>query len=150
VAHPRPQRACGPLRRRRVAGDKGYSHPRVRAWLVDIFETDPLIPPREDRLKQCQGRPPKFDKRGYRRRSVIESVHRLAQGMPSDRRPLPEAGHPLPGHAQVRYDPAVPENSVLRQSPNPANQSTSQQFHPDLRRASGPACTPINQLTIHE
>jgi transposase len=58
-------------RPRRVAGDKGYSYPRVRQWLKD-FGTEALIPMREDQLAQCKGKPPTFDKRAYRRRSIIE------------------------------------------------------------------------------
>lgn len=62
-----------PRRRpRRVAGDKGYSYPRVRQWLKDYFGTEALIPMRDDQLQQCKGKPPKFDKRAYRRRSIIE------------------------------------------------------------------------------
>ncbi len=59
-------------RPRLVAGDKGYSYPRVREWLKECFRTTPLIPLREDQLAQCNGRPPRFDKRKYRRRSIIE------------------------------------------------------------------------------
>ena len=54
-----------------VAGDKGYSYPRVRKWMRD-FPTVPVIPMRQDQLAQCQGKPPKFDKKTYRRRSVVE------------------------------------------------------------------------------
>jgi transposase len=56
----------------RVAGDKGYSYPSVRQWLTDYFGTNPLIPLREDQLEGYHGKPPKFDKRAYRHRSIIE------------------------------------------------------------------------------
>jgi len=63
-----PQRV-GRLRKRprRVAGDKGYSYPRVRDWLR-AHGIQPVIPYRSN---QRPGRSV-FDKDTYRRRSVIE------------------------------------------------------------------------------
>lgn len=58
---------------KRVGGDKGYSYPRVRNWLK-ARHMQPVIPMREDQLAQCKGSPPPFDKRAYRRRSIIEQV----------------------------------------------------------------------------
>jgi transposase len=55
----------------KVAGDKGYSYPRVREWLK-AYGVEPVIPMRDDQLAQCQGKPPKFDKRSYRQRCLIE------------------------------------------------------------------------------
>lgn len=57
------------IRRRRrpaaVAGDKGYSYPRIRAWLARRG-IEAVIPTRSD-----QPREP-LDKRKYRRRNVVE------------------------------------------------------------------------------
>jgi transposase len=63
-----PQRVGRPRKRpRRVAGDKGYSYPRVRDWLR-AHGIRPVIPYRSN---QRPGRSV-FDKDTYRRRSVIE------------------------------------------------------------------------------
>jgi len=63
-----PQRVGRPRKRpRRVAGDKGYSYPRVRDWLR-AHGIQPVIPYRSN---QQPGRSV-FDKDTYRRRSVIE------------------------------------------------------------------------------
>jgi transposase len=63
-----PQKIGRPRKRpRRLAGDKGYSYPRVRDWLR-AHGIRPVIPYRID---QCSGRSV-FDKDTYRRRSVIE------------------------------------------------------------------------------
>jgi len=63
-----PQRVGRPRKRpRRVAGDKGYSYPRVRHWLR-AHGIRPVIPRRSN---QKLGREA-FDKETYRRRSVIE------------------------------------------------------------------------------
>jgi transposase len=63
-----PQRIGRPRKRpRRVAGDKGYSYPRVRDWLR-AHGIRPVIPHRSN---QSSGRR-NFDKDAYRRRSVIE------------------------------------------------------------------------------
>jgi len=57
------------IRRRRrpdaVAGDKGYSYPRIRAWLARRG-IEAVIPPRSN-----QG-PVWYDKKKYRRRNVVE------------------------------------------------------------------------------
>jgi len=68
-------RHLGRARRRpkRVGGDKGYSYPRVRAWLKD-HGIQPLIPLRDDQLARCPGSPPAFDKDAYRQRSIIEQT----------------------------------------------------------------------------
>jgi len=55
----------------RVAGDKGYSYPRIRAWLRR-HGIGAVIPQRSDQSARHRGRPLKFDKEAYRRRSVIE------------------------------------------------------------------------------
>lgn len=63
-----PQRVGRPRKRpRRVAGDKGYSYPRVRDWLR-AHGICPVIPYRSN---QPSGRS-FLDKDTYRRRSVIE------------------------------------------------------------------------------
>ena len=59
---------CRPLR---LAGDKGYSYPRIRRWLRR-HAIQAVIPQRCDQQLQQRGRPPDFDPQAYRRRSVIE------------------------------------------------------------------------------
>lgn len=57
-----------------VAGDKGYSHPSVRAWLR-AHHIHLIIPEREDqreRRAHRPGRKPGFDREVYRRRNVVE------------------------------------------------------------------------------
>jgi len=64
----RPRRAgrrCWP---RRVAADKGYSYPGIRAWLRR-HHIGGVIPTRKD-----QPRDAAFDKVAYRRRNLIERV----------------------------------------------------------------------------
>jgi transposase len=58
-------------RPKRVAGDKGYSYPRIRRWLRR-HRIGAVIPQRSDQQAQHRGRPLNFDKDAYRRRSVIE------------------------------------------------------------------------------
>ena len=57
------------VRRRRrpdaVAGDKGYSYPRIRAWLARRG-IEAVIPTRADQPRQ------RLNKRKYRRRNVVE------------------------------------------------------------------------------
>ena len=62
-----PRRA-GPARRRprRLGGDKGYSYPRIRAWLRQ-HRIRAIIPKRID-----QGRRQEFDREAYRARNVVE------------------------------------------------------------------------------
>ena len=55
----------------RVAGDKGYSYPRIRRWLRR-HKIEAVIPQRSDQIAQHRGRPLKFDKDAYRQRSIIE------------------------------------------------------------------------------
>jgi transposase len=58
-------------RPKRVAGDKGYSYPRIRDWLRR-HHIGAVIPQRSDQRERHQGRPVELDKDAYRRRSVIE------------------------------------------------------------------------------
>lgn len=61
-------------RPRAVAGDKGYSYARVRAWLR-AHHIHPIIPEREDQRAHRAHRPgrkPVFDREAYRRRNVVE------------------------------------------------------------------------------
>lgn len=71
VAIPQP---VGRPRQRptRVAGDKGYSYPRVRDWLRQ-HGIVPLIPHRDNERARYDGRV-KFDKQGYKRRCIIEQT----------------------------------------------------------------------------
>jgi transposase len=57
---------CRPLR---LAGDKGYSYPRVRRWLRR-YGVQAVIPRRKDQQPE-DGRV-KFDRETYRRRAVVE------------------------------------------------------------------------------
>jgi transposase len=67
-----PQRLGRPRTRPlRVAGDKGYSYPRIRRWLRE-HAIAAVIPQRDDQRQSHRGRPLVFDKDTYRRRSVIE------------------------------------------------------------------------------
>ncbi len=66
------QRRGRPRRRpKRLAGDKGYSYPRIRQWLAD-HGIIPVIAQRDDQRARHKGRPIQFDKSLYRRRCVIE------------------------------------------------------------------------------
>lgn len=55
----------------RLAGDKGYSFRRVRAWLRN-HNIKPVIAERKDQREKRKGRPPEFDKQAYRQRNIIE------------------------------------------------------------------------------
>lgn len=58
-----------------LAGDKGYSYPRIRAWLRRLG-VRAVIPERDDqraRRAHRPGRKPHFDRAAYRRRHVIEN-----------------------------------------------------------------------------
>jgi len=72
---PTMQRVYLPRRRgrrrwpRRLAGDKGYSYPRVRRWLAR-YGIRSVIPRRKDQDPD-DGRH-RFDREVYRRRSVVE------------------------------------------------------------------------------
>jgi len=61
-------RRCRP---NRLAGDKGYSYPRIRRWLRR-HGIGAVIPQRSDQVTQHRSRPLDFDKAAYRRRNVIE------------------------------------------------------------------------------
>jgi transposase len=71
---PTMQRVYLPRRRgrrrwpRRLAGDKGYSYPRIWRWL-SRRRIGRVIPTRKD-----QPRDPNFDKEEYRKRNIIERV----------------------------------------------------------------------------
>ena len=54
-----------------VAGDKGYSYPRIRQWLR-THRVRAVIPLRSDQRARHRGRPFQFDPHAYRRRSIIE------------------------------------------------------------------------------
>jgi transposase len=55
---------------RRLAGDKGYSIPRVRDWLSE-HGIEPVIPHKDNEKARWDPRV-KFDKSTYRRRCVVE------------------------------------------------------------------------------
>ncbi len=57
-------------RPRRVAGDKGYSNPRVRREMR-ARRTEPVIPHKDDELARMKT-PPAFDRAAYRRRNAVE------------------------------------------------------------------------------
>lgn len=63
----RPPRELGwPLQ---LAGDKGYSYPRIREWL-ERRVIEPVIPQRSDEIERNGELP--LDRKTYRRRSAIE------------------------------------------------------------------------------
>ncbi len=68
IAQPRGRPRSRP---RRLAGDKGYSYPRIRRWLRQ-HRIEAVIPPRSDQRRQHRGRPLKFDREAYRQRNVVE------------------------------------------------------------------------------
>ena len=68
IAQPQGRPRCRP---KRLAGDKGYSYPRIRAWLRK-HRIEAVIPQRKDQRAQHRGRPLKFDREAYRRRNVVE------------------------------------------------------------------------------
>lgn len=59
------------MRPDRLAGDKGYSFPRIRQWLRD-HGIEAVIPQRDDQRAAHHGFPLKFDKEAYRKRSIVE------------------------------------------------------------------------------
>lgn len=59
------------MRPERLAGDKGYSYPRIREWLRD-HGIEAVIPQRDDQRANHRGHPLKFDQDAYRKRSIIE------------------------------------------------------------------------------
>lgn len=63
-----PRRRGRPRWPRRLAGDKGYSYPRIWRWL-SRRRIERVIPTRKD-----QPRVADFDKEAYRRRNIIERV----------------------------------------------------------------------------
>jgi transposase len=56
----------------KVAGDKGYSSPAIRAFL-SACGSEPVIPYRRDELERMT-KPPRFDRRAYRRRNAVERL----------------------------------------------------------------------------
>lgn len=68
IPQPKGPPRCRPAR---LAGDKGYSYPCIRAWL-HRHKIEAVIPQRCDQQRRHIGRPLAFDKDAYRRRSVIE------------------------------------------------------------------------------
>jgi transposase len=68
VPRSRGRPRCRP---RRLAGDKGYSYPRIRCWLRSKH-IEAVIPQRTDQREQHRGRPLKFDRQAYRQRNVVE------------------------------------------------------------------------------
>lgn len=58
-------------RPKRLAGDKGYSVERIRAWLRG-HAIGAVIPQRSDQAERHRGRPLAFDAEAYRRRGIIE------------------------------------------------------------------------------
>lgn len=67
---------CGPrgrplTRPKRVAGDKGYSYPRIRRWLRS-HRIEAVIPQRSDQLAQHRARALNFDRMTYRQRNAVE------------------------------------------------------------------------------
>ena len=68
IAQPIGRPRCRPGR---VAGDKGYSYPRIRHWLR-AHGIGAVIPQRSDQEAYHHGRPLTLDTEAYRRRSLIE------------------------------------------------------------------------------
>ena len=68
VAQPRGRPRWRP---KRLAGDKGYSYPRIRAWLRK-HRIEAVIPQRDDQRAKHRGRPLTFNRTVYRQRNVVE------------------------------------------------------------------------------
>ena len=66
-----PPRGRPRWRPKRLAGDKGYSYPRIRAWLRQ-HNIEAVIPQRDDQRARHRGRPLKFNRDLYRQRNVVE------------------------------------------------------------------------------
>ena len=56
----------------KVAGDRGYSSPAIRSFFA-ACGVEPVIPHRKDELARLP-EPPRFDRRAYRRRNVVERL----------------------------------------------------------------------------
>ena len=56
----------------KVAGDRGYSSPAIREFL-SACGAEPVIPYRKDELARMP-KPPRFDRRAYRRRNAVERL----------------------------------------------------------------------------
>jgi len=56
----------------RLAGDNGYSYPRIRGWLRRRA-IKAVIPQRSDQIEHHKGRPLSFDWNAYQQRSAIEN-----------------------------------------------------------------------------
>ena len=54
-----------------VAGDKGYSYPRIRQWLR-AHRVTAVIPMRSNQAAPHRGRPIHWNREAYRRRHIIE------------------------------------------------------------------------------
>ena len=54
-----------------MAGDKGYSYPRIRRWLRS-HRNAAVIPQRSDQLAQHRGRALNFNRITYRQRNAVE------------------------------------------------------------------------------
>ena len=59
------------IRPKRLAGDKGYSYPAIRRWLIGRG-IEPVIPYRSDQMAQHRGAPLRFDRAAYRKRNAVE------------------------------------------------------------------------------
>lgn len=68
IVQPSGQRRSRP---EQLAGDRGYSHRRIRRWLR-AHHIRAVIPERRDQIAQHRGRPPAFDAAQYRRRNTVE------------------------------------------------------------------------------
>jgi transposase len=95
---------------RRLAGDKGYSYPRVRRW-CRRRRVEAVIPTRKD-----QPRDEKFDKATYKRRNIVERGGRLVQGVPPLGHPLRETGGQLRRHVVGRHHRKSPLSPIAKQS----------------------------------
>jgi len=66
ISNRRGRPRCRPVR---LAGDKGYSYPRIRSWLRRYGIKDVI--PRRSNQRPDDGRH-RFDRESYRRRAVVE------------------------------------------------------------------------------
>jgi len=77
----------------KLAGDKGYSAEWIRDWLKE-HDIEAVIPYKTNE----KGRRKKFNRKGYRRRNIIERCVSSLKWFRRRGHPLRKTGHPLPWH----------------------------------------------------
>jgi transposase len=105
--HRRPGQRRWPLR---LAGDKGYSYPRIRRW-CRRRRVQAVIPTRKDQPRQQD-----FDQATYKRRNIVERV----VGWYKEYRRLGTRYEKLAIHYVAFWLVAIVEKALIRLLPNRA------------------------------